>query len=66
MKEQPVVTVLVDKLGNVSVSTKGVKGPACLELTAAFEKLLGVGEVTLTQDYHERPREQITLQTQKN
>jgi len=42
--------------GAVTISVKGVKGQACKDLTAAFEKALGkVVKVEKTKEWNEKP-----------
>jgi DNA-binding transcriptional regulator YdaS (Cro superfamily) len=46
MMELQEIEVTIGKNGEVQVHVRGVKGKACLELTAALEAALG-GQVTL-------------------
>ena len=48
------VEITIDRDGNVQMRVRGMKGKACLDLTAALEQ--GLGEVSgreLTQEYYE-------------
>jgi hypothetical protein len=56
MKEPEIVAITVHEDGTFELSVQGVKGPACEQLTADVEKLLG-GEVlsrTHTAEYKEK------------
>jgi hypothetical protein len=64
MKEQPRITVKIAPNGSMEVSTAGVKGPACMQLTQAFEDALGGGETELTNEYYERESVQTVQQSQ--
>lgn len=64
MTEQPIVTVKIAPDGSMEVSTAGVKGAACLELTKTFEQVLGGGETELTAEFYEREPEQAVTQSQ--
>lgn len=48
------IEILIDPEGEVSVSTKGVKGKACLDLVKFLEESLGeVRNKTLKPEYYE-------------
>lgn len=48
------ITISAD--GKISIHVKGVKGPACTDLTKALEAALGdVTEKSLTAEYYEQP-----------
>lgn len=58
------IDVFIEKNGQVRVEVRGVKGMACLSLTAAMEQVLG-GEIRsreLTPDAHESGGESVAEQ----
>lgn len=58
------IRIHIGKDGQATVSVEGVPGPACLDLTKAFEQALGrVQDRRLCQEYHEQPSETTTEQT---
>jgi hypothetical protein len=49
------VTLIIDATGNTTVEVHGVQGPACQELTAQVERLLGtVQSVTHKPEFHDQ------------
>lgn len=48
--------IIIDKEGKVTVTTKGIKGPQCLEVSEALEEVLGtVEDRSFTSEYYEQP-----------
>ena len=51
---QEELEIEIDATGKVTVTTKGIKGPACLDITKAIAQLLGREESTeLTPEFYE-------------
>ncbi|MGQ9675536.1 MAG: DUF2997 domain-containing protein [Chloroflexota bacterium] len=48
--------IIIDKEGKVTVTTKGIKGPRCLEVSKALEEALGtIEDRGFTSEYYEQP-----------
>jgi hypothetical protein len=51
--KKPEIQVTVDVEGNVTVTTRGYKGKACVEASRFLEAALGnVSQLTHTSEYH--------------
>ena len=60
------VEIEIGANGKVTVRTKGVKGPRCLEYTQFIQQLVGREESrTLTAEYHE-PEGRVHIQAQQH
>ena len=60
------ITVTIDEKGEMSVKTRGILGPACIdEVSRLLEELAIITEVNKTDEYHMKAQVQEAVKTKQ-